>query len=232
MIAIAIVLAGIAVFFLLLLMRKRSIVFSPRVGRIFFICLCLVSLLINAGVLWRHLVTECVIGEGQYEFSPNGLYVARATSYRPLLRSLPAYYILLVESRAGEELRRVRIDMPKNKDPLDFRGLPKMAHWSGDSTEVTFLFPGIQMTIGMKSGIGRESGEGMGGGNRRESEGIGGNRRESEGIGRESGGESGPGGLGRLPARGIGGHESKGAKSKGRSKGAKGSGVFDLDRMA
>jgi hypothetical protein len=157
MIAVVIALVGMTILvlalFLVLFLRKR---FPQRTVTISLICMLLVSLLTNAGLLAYCIVKECSIGgDGQYGVSPNDLYIAHAFSLRPCMASQPPYYLFRIDSqRDGQCLKTVRIDPGETNVADRFRELPQIVHWSADSTEVTFRIPGVQMTIetkGLKS---------------------------------------------------------------------------------
>jgi hypothetical protein len=119
-----------------------------RARRILLVSLSVVSILINVIALGYYLAEHSPIGGGQQAESPNHLYMAWAESLRPPLRSQSTYYLLTIQSRTDRSvLKSVRVDFNEKDEPLDFRELPEIIHWSKDSSQVTFDFHDVHVRI-------------------------------------------------------------------------------------
>lgn len=148
MLILVLVFASVAIIILWLVFRKPIRAILANHIQTVLVSLLVVSLIVNGATLGRYLVSECFLeGGGQSELSPDGLYAADAKSLRPLLSRQPTHYLMIVESRAGQRIKSVRIDAGETNNASYFRGLPQIIRWSGDSKEVTFDIPGIRITM-------------------------------------------------------------------------------------
>ena len=99
---------------------------------------------LGAGVLRSLKVEFHPICDGRELISPNGHFLARATStYGP--RWLGGHYEFVVEDRAGTRLQYVEV--PVSRDALINWRLEGSVHWADDSSSVTFEFGRQRLTL-------------------------------------------------------------------------------------
>ena len=93
-------------------------------------------------------------GGGQGDSSPDGVFVANASSLRnsnPLARgSQSTYYEFTVTRGYTTPYKRVVIYPSELNDEMYFRSLPKIVTWAPDSSAVTFTIPGTTLTLDMQ----------------------------------------------------------------------------------
>lgn len=154
---------GIVIGIPFLFLGKRLIRCPDEPGRqAALICLLLVSLLANVGILTHYVLSECLILEdGQYGLSPDGSYNAHADCRNPLFAShrkpfsSMVFSIDLRDSRGslfGQRVKVVRMDVEEEYQPNKYRAilarnLPQIVHWSADSSEVEFRVPGVRLVM-------------------------------------------------------------------------------------
>lgn len=94
------------------------------------------------------------MGGGQGDTSPNGEFVANASSLRdvkPLgLGQKDTYYEFRVTRGNTTPFKRIVLYPAEKNNGMDFRELPKIISWAPDSSEVTFTIPGATLKLDMK----------------------------------------------------------------------------------
>ena len=146
---VAIAVLVVAIMVLSPILRGRLSDFSIKAKYAILLCILLVSLVANIGMVGRHVVLETLVEAGGVsEKSPDGQWVARAESIRPMLQSIePAHYLLKIEATKGRVVKSVRVDAHDTLGPESLRALSRVIRWSSDSSEVTFEIPGIQVRM-------------------------------------------------------------------------------------
>jgi hypothetical protein len=102
---------------------------------------------LGAGVLRRLRVEFRPICDGRELPSPDGRFLARATStYGPrLFAGSMSCYEFVVEDRTGTRLQSIEIPVPRN-DLINWR-LEGSITWTDDSSCVTFEFKRTSLTL-------------------------------------------------------------------------------------
>jgi hypothetical protein len=89
-------------------------------------------------------------GGGQGEASPDGVFVASASSLRndsPIAADRRTYYEFTVTRGYTQIVKRVVLYPSEQNDPMYFRALPRIVMWSPDSSNVTFSIPGATLKL-------------------------------------------------------------------------------------
>lgn len=102
---------------------------------------------LGVGVLCTLRVEFRPICDGRQVGSPDGRFVARATStFAPRISDgSRSRYDFVIEDRAGTRLQHIEITMPRN-NLVNWR-LEGLLSWADDSSTVTFEFTGARLTL-------------------------------------------------------------------------------------
>ena len=94
------------------------------------------------------------MGGGQSDASPNGVFVATASSLRDAkpfgAGRQDTYYEFRVTRGNTTPFKRVVIYPSEKNNEMCLRELPKIVAWAPDSSEVTFSIPGATVKLDMK----------------------------------------------------------------------------------
>jgi hypothetical protein len=102
---------------------------------------------LGVGILRTLQVEFRPVCDGRELMSPNGRFIARATStYGPrLFGGSKSYYEFVVEDRAGRQLQHIEIPMRRD-DLINWR-LEGSITWADDSSSVTFEIGRASFTL-------------------------------------------------------------------------------------
>ena len=119
--------------------------------KIYAIISTLAALIFLGLFLWTIPVP---MGGGQGEPSPNGVFVANASSLRDAkpfgVGRQETYYEFRVTRGYTTPFKRVVIYPSETNNEMYFRELPKIVAWAPDSSEVIFSIPGATLKLDMK----------------------------------------------------------------------------------
>lgn len=119
--------------------------------KIYAIISTLAALIFLGLFLWTIPVP---MGGGQRDSSPNGVFVANASSLRDVklfgIGQQGTYYEFRVTRGYTTPFKRIVLYPSEKNDDLYFRELPHIIAWAPDSSEVTFTIPGATLKLDMK----------------------------------------------------------------------------------
>lgn len=124
---------------------------EPHKMKIYAIISTLAALIFLGLFLWTIPIP---MGGGQRDISPDGEFIANASSLRnvkPLgLGEQGTYYEFSVARDYTTPFKRVVLYPSEKNNGMYFRELPKIISWAPDSSEVTFTIPGATLKLDMK----------------------------------------------------------------------------------